>query len=180
MELLSTLARQGQACRCPAGSMIYWDPKKRLSVWEVRLSAPAHLPICVVWLHAQDTDTWLIPAPRRHQVVGEKHQVFCQNLMLFAKLFIEHKTMYYDPVPFLFYVLCEVRFDGGDAATSMDPLAACSSHHPVGYFSKEVDSSQQYNLSCILTFPPFQRRGYGKFLISLSYELSKRERKMGR
>jgi len=30
-------------------------------------------------------------------------------------------------------------------------------------------------LACILTFPQYQKAGYGKFIISLSYELTKRE-----
>ena len=49
----------------------------------------------------------------------------------------------------------------------------------VGYFSKEKHSTENYNLACILTFPPYQRCGYGKFLISLSYELTKLEHKVG-
>ncbi len=32
-----------------------------------------------------------------------------------------------------------------------------------------------YNLACILTFPFAQRRGYGRFIIQFSYELSKVE-----
>jgi histone acetyltransferase MYST1 len=36
-----------------------------------------------------------------------------------------------------------------------------------------------YNLACILTFPQFQKSGYGKFIISLSYELTKLEGKTG-
>jgi len=36
-----------------------------------------------------------------------------------------------------------------------------------------------YNLACILTFPSAQRRGYGRFLIAFSYELSKKEEKIG-
>ena len=31
---------------------------------------------------------------------------------------------------------------------------------------QEKCSPEEYNLACILTFPPFQRKGYGKFLIS--------------
>ena len=31
------------------------------------------------------------------------------------------------------------------------------------------------NVACILTLPPYQRKGYGKFLIAFSYELSKIE-----
>jgi len=51
--------------------------------------------------------------------------------------------------------------------------------HVVGYFSKEKVSADNNNLACILTFPQFQRKGYGKFLIALSYELSKHEGKIG-
>jgi len=51
--------------------------------------------------------------------------------------------------------------------------------HFAGYFSKEKDSQQGNNLSCILVMPFMQRKGFGKFLISLSYELSKKEQKMG-
>jgi histone acetyltransferase MYST1 len=36
-----------------------------------------------------------------------------------------------------------------------------------------------FNLACILTFPFAQRKGYGRFLISFSYELSKKEEKVG-
>lgn len=46
--------------------------------------------------------------------------------------------------------------------------------HPVGYFSKEKYSDLGYNLACILTFPSYQRKGYGRFLIAFSYELSKK------
>lgn len=40
-------------------------------------------------------------------------------------------------------------------------------------------SSENYNLACILTFPQYQQAGYGKFIISLSYELTKLEGKTG-
>jgi histone acetyltransferase MYST1 len=36
-----------------------------------------------------------------------------------------------------------------------------------------------YNLACILTFPCHQRKGYGNFIIQFSYELSKKEEKVG-
>ena len=93
------------------------------------------------------------------EIVGSEHPTYCQNLCLFAKLFIEHKTLYYDVAPFKFYVLTEKDKDG---------------YHPVAYYSKENDSNENYNLACILTFPPHQRKGYGRFLMSLSYEMSKK------
>ena len=52
-------------------------------------------------------------------------------------------------------------------------------YHIVGYFSKEKYSAEGYNLACILTLPPYQRKGYGRFLIAFSYELSKKEGKVG-
>ncbi len=36
-------------------------------------------------------------------------------------------------------------------------------------------SSIGNNVACILTLPPYQRKGYGKLLIAFSYELSKME-----
>jgi GNAT superfamily N-acetyltransferase len=35
-----------------------------------------------------------------------------------------------------------------------------------------------FNLACIMVLPPYQRRGFGKLLIALSYELSKIEGKV--
>jgi len=98
------------------------------------------------------------------EVDGKKNKIYCQNLCLLAKLFLDHKTLYYDVEPFLFYILCECDNRG------------C---HMLGYFSKEKDSPDEYNLACILTLPPHQRHGYGKLLIAFSYELSKKEQKVG-
>jgi len=98
------------------------------------------------------------------EVDGKKNKIYCQNLCLLAKLFLDHKTLYYDVEPFLFYIMTECDSRG------------C---HMVGYFSKEKNSPDDYNLACILTLPPFQRKGYGKLLISFSYELSKKEAKVG-
>ena len=52
-------------------------------------------------------------------------------------------------------------------------------HHIVGYFSKEKESADAYNVACILTLPQYQRMGYGRLLIEVSYELSKKEGKVG-
>lgn len=91
-------------------------------------------------------------------------QKYAQNLCLLAKLFLDHKTLYYDTDPFLFYILCEFDDRG---------------FHIVGYFSKEKESNDDNNVACILTLPPYQRKGYGKLLIEFSYELSKLESKTG-
>jgi len=98
------------------------------------------------------------------EVDGRKHKEYSQNICLLAKLFLDHKTLYHDTDPFLFYVMTELDDFG------------C---HFVGYFSKEKDSSEDYNVACILTLPSHQRKGYGKLLIEFSYELSKAEGKLG-
>ena len=42
------------------------------------------------------------------QVDGLNYKLYCQNLCLLAKLFLDHKTLYFDVEPFIFYILCEV------------------------------------------------------------------------
>ncbi|CAO3589876.1 unnamed protein product [Absidia cylindrospora] len=98
------------------------------------------------------------------EVDGRKNKIYCQNLCLLAKMFLDHKTLYYDVEPFLFYIMTEVDEHG------------C---HFVGYFSKEKRSSMNYNVSCILTMPIHQRKGYGQYLIDFSYLLSKQEGRTG-
>ncbi|KFX95643.1 hypothetical protein V490_03723, partial [Pseudogymnoascus sp. VKM F-3557] len=98
------------------------------------------------------------------EVDGRKNPVYCQNLCLLAKLFLGSKTLYYDVEPFLFYVMTEYDEFG------------C---HFVGYFSKEKRPSSQNNVSCILTLPIHQRKGYGNLLIDFSYLLTLVERKSG-
>ncbi|KAJ3099594.1 Histone acetyltransferase [Phlyctochytrium planicorne] len=98
------------------------------------------------------------------EIDGRKQRKYCRNLCLLSKLFLDHKTLYYDVDPFLFYIM-----------TKTDEYGM----HVVGYFSKEKQSSEEYNVACILTLPQHQRMGYGKLLIAFSYELSKIEKKAG-
>ncbi|KAF8529812.1 acyl-CoA N-acyltransferase, partial [Gautieria morchelliformis] len=91
-------------------------------------------------------------------------QIYCQNLCLLSKMFLDHKSLFYDVEPFLFYVMTEV-----------DRLGA----RFVGYFSKEKRSPKNYNVSCIMTLPVRQRRGWGNILIDFSYLLSRKEERVG-
>lgn len=98
------------------------------------------------------------------EVDGVKNKVYCQNLCLLCKLFLDHKTLYFGVGSFIFYLVCEYDDTG---------------YHIVGFFSKEKNSTENFNLACILTFPFEQKKGWGRFLISISYELTKREKKTG-
>lgn len=55
------------------------------------------------------------------EVDGKKYKIYCQNLCLLAMLFLDHKTLYYDVEPFLFYIMTQADGEG------------C---HIIGYFSK--------------------------------------------
>ncbi|XP_060921203.1 histone acetyltransferase KAT7-like isoform X2 [Labrus mixtus] len=122
-----------------------------------------HLAKCV-WKHPPGDEIYRKTNISVFEVDGKKNKIYCQNLCLLAKLFLDHKTLYYDVEPFLFYVMTEADNTG------------C---HLVGYFSKEKNSFLNYNVSCILTMPQYMRQGYGKMLIDFSYLLSKVEEKVG-
>ncbi|XP_008293734.1 histone acetyltransferase KAT7-like [Stegastes partitus] len=111
-----------------------------------------HMAKCV-WKHPPGDEIYRKGNISVFEVDGKKNKIYCQNLCLLAKLFLDHKTLYYDVEPFLFYVMTEADNTG------------C---HLVGYFSKEKNSFLNYNVSCILTMPQYMRQGYGKMLIDFS------------
>ena len=103
------------------------------------------------------------------EVDGDLHKRFCQNLCLLSKLFLDHKTIFRDVGPFLFYLLYQWVSDAGVG----------DQWEFIGYFSKEKLSDRERNLSCIMVLPQHLRRGYGNLLIDFSYLLSRREEKQG-
>ncbi|KAF8907316.1 hypothetical protein CPB84DRAFT_1674945 [Gymnopilus junonius] len=98
------------------------------------------------------------------EVDGRRNKIYCQNLCLLSKMFLDHKSLFYDVEPFLFYVI-----------TQVDDFGA----RFVGYFSKEKRCPKDYNLSCIMTLPVRQRQGWGNLIIDFSYLLSKIEQRTG-
>ncbi|KAJ5661327.1 uncharacterized protein N7484_000699 [Penicillium longicatenatum] len=94
------------------------------------------------------------------EVDGEEHKLFGQNLSLFAKLFLDHKTVFFDVATFLYYIL-----------TFTDPVNA-ENYHVLGFYSQEKLSWDANNLACICVFPPYQHRQLGKLLMGVSYKLS--------
>ncbi|KAF7377728.1 Histone acetyltransferase [Mycena sanguinolenta] len=98
------------------------------------------------------------------EVDGAVQKLYCQNLSLFGKLFIDVKTLFFDCDNFLFYLVTD---------------ADSRSDHVYGFFSKEKVSYDDYNLACIITLPPYQRQGFGMLMIEFSYELSRRAGKVG-
>lgn len=116
------------------------------------------------WFHPPANEIYRKNDISIFEVDGMASKIYCQNLCLLAKLFLDHKTLYYDVEPFLFYVL------------TVNDKKGC---HLVGYFSKEKSCQQKYNVSCIMAMPQYQRQGYGRFLIDFSYLLSRVEDQCG-
>ncbi|EEB07085.1 histone acetyltransferase Mst2 [Schizosaccharomyces japonicus yFS275] len=116
------------------------------------------------WRHPPGNEIYRDGKISLFEVDGQQQSVYCQNLCLLAKMFLHSKMLYYDVEPFLFYV--------------MTTYEDCK-YHFVGYFSKEKRSASNYNVSCILTLPTYQRKGYGAFLIEFSYLLTQVEQKTG-
>lgn len=57
------------------------------------------------WRHPPGTEVYRSGTLSVFEVDGNVNKIYCQNLCLLAKLFLDHKTLYYDVEPFLFYVL---------------------------------------------------------------------------
>ncbi|RZF44453.1 hypothetical protein LSTR_LSTR002226 [Laodelphax striatellus] len=117
-----------------------------------------------VWRHPPGEEVYRKDKISVWEVDGKRYKPYSQNLCLLAKFFLDHKTLYYDVEPFLFYVM------------TINDNEGC---HTVGYFSKEKNSFLNYNVSCILMLPPYQRQGYGRLLIDFSYLLTRVEGKIG-
>lgn len=99
-------------------------------------------------------------------VANSLSQLYSQNLSLFAKLFLDTKSVFYDVTTFRYYLL---------VLTDQHTLE----RQVVGFFSKEKMSWDNNNVACILVFPPWQKRGLGQLLMGVSYELSRREGRLG-
>lgn len=112
------------------------------------------------------------------QIDGEAEKLYCQNLSLFGKLFLEQKSVFFDTGSFLYFVLTytppspshspKVRRGQKTSPSNSVHLRT----QVMGFFSKENPSWDSNNLACILIFPPFQHRQLGKLLMAVSYKLS--------
>eukprot|EP01061_Rhynchopus_euleeides_P008113 TRINITY_DN17156_c0_g2_i2.p1 TRINITY_DN17156_c0_g2~~TRINITY_DN17156_c0_g2_i2.p1 ORF type:complete len:323 (+),score=82.14 TRINITY_DN17156_c0_g2_i2:259-1227(+) len=84
---------------------------------------------------------------------------YCHAATLVARLFLSSKVNRYGTAPFRFFILTEV---------------VGQRHCFRGMFSREKDHTRN-NLSCIVVLPPWQRSGWGKRLVHLSYLLTRTE-----
>ncbi|KAG6118571.1 hypothetical protein E4U14_006684 [Claviceps sp. LM454 group G7] len=111
------------------------------------------------------------------EVDGEKNGLFCQNLSLFAKLFLDNKSVFFDVSGFNYFLL--VYTPPATPSVPETDLMPKQAPQVTGFFSKEKMSWDNNNLACILVFPPWQRKGLGALLMGASYEISRREGILG-
>lgn len=165
--------QQQQSCKAehPPGRKVY--QRGAHTIWEIDgaehfVSKAARLKDALL----RDTE-WLFSA------FLSDLQDYCLNLCLFGKLFIDHKTLYFDVDPFYFYVVTN-----GEGASNFDkPYGYFSKvrqqphklerdysalSNPAGPHSQEKQSYEDYNLACIVTFPPYQRQGWGAMMMEFS------------
>ena len=76
-----------------------------------------------------------------------------------SKLFLDHQTLFFEVELFQFFVVTENN-------------SRLGVRNIVGYFCRDRVMCDDYNLACIMVLPPFQRKGYGKFMIAFSYFMS--------
>ncbi|EUC46617.1 hypothetical protein COCMIDRAFT_35729 [Bipolaris oryzae ATCC 44560] len=118
-----------------------------------------------------------------YEIDGEKNKLYAQNLSLFAKLFLDTKSVFYDVTTFLYYLLVAHNPTPSIPNTNLEeettPSGVGAQGQVVGFFSKEKMSWDNNNLACILVFPPWQKQGLGQLLMGASYEMSRREERLG-
>lgn len=121
-----------------------------------------------------------------YEVDGAEHKLYAQNLSLFAKLFLDTKSVFYDVTTFLYYLLVLDNPTPSIASTRLgtegeggEGGGAVAHGQVVGFFSKEKMSWDNNNLACICIFPPWQKQGLGQVLMAASYELGRHEGRMG-
>ncbi|KAK3486237.1 acyl-CoA N-acyltransferase [Neurospora crassa] len=176
------VAWRRHVCLCEArghipGTKVYVHPKGRRTVLVPTGPAPkpgrgkrGSIGQKMVEEVIQDEGEWSI-----WKVDGAEDMLFCQNLSLFAKLFLDNKSVFFDVSGFHYFLLV---FTPPDPPTDLDSdvtEVVKPRGQVVGFFSKEKMSWDNNNLACILIFPPWQRKGLGALLMGVSYEISRRE-----
>ncbi|KAF1949301.1 hypothetical protein CC80DRAFT_497616 [Byssothecium circinans] len=117
-----------------------------------------------------------------YELDGAEHKLYAQNLSLFAKLFLDTKSVFYDVTTFLYYLLVLNEPSPAINNTQSGPEGmrqGPARGQVVGFFSKEKMSWDNNNLACICIFPPWQKQGLGQVLMAASYELGRKEGRMG-
>ena len=144
-----------------------------LSFYREKFEFQWHCANCKI-RHPPGDEIYADPSPTTRmsvfEVDGFFERVYCENLCYLSKCFLDHKRFdRFDVSNFYFYIIGEWM---------LDPVGEQKGFRFIGYFSKEKQSTNR-NLSCIMSLPCYQRRGFGSFIIEFSYEISKIAKRIG-
>nr|CCC93944.1 putative acetyltransferase [Trypanosoma congolense IL3000] len=137
-----------------------------LSFFSVHSDLEMHIETCphVFWIPGDE----IYRCPTRRFVVieidGRKPVcgAYTKRIAQLAKMFLDEKTTLGDLHFFAFVTIFELDEYG---------------YHFAGYFSKEWRKTVSCGntLSCLMVLPPYRSKGYGSFLVEMSYEMSRIE-----
>lgn len=125
-----------------------------------------HLRNCInsFWIPANEIYRCKEEAFCVFEIDGRKppNALYARRLGILTKFFLPDKVTLDDVHFFSYNCLYEVDDRG---------------FHFAGYFSKEWKNSQNCinTLSCVMVLPPYRSKGYGAFLVELSYEIARRD-----
>ncbi|KAL5241911.1 hypothetical protein ACI65C_009321 [Semiaphis heraclei] len=105
------------------------------------------------WTKPPGTEIYRNGSLSVYEVDGNIDKIYCDTLCRIGKLFLNDKTVEYGVEKFRFYIM--TKNDG-------------FGNHLVGYFSKKKQRQGNFNVSCIIVMPQYQRKGYGRLLIEFS------------
>ena len=132
------------------------------------------------------------PSGRQFYFLTLGEQLYCQNLSLFGKLFIDIKTLFFDcdncerssrpqtagrclcTRAVLFYIFTDADSQRDHVLGFFSKATHWTSSSPLSnlIFWQEKISYDDYNLACIVVLPPYQKKGYGMLLIEFSTRIS--------
>ncbi|KAI1323358.1 acyl-CoA N-acyltransferase [Xylariaceae sp. FL0255] len=75
------------------------------------------------------------------EVDGEEEGLFCQNLSLFAKLFLDNKSVFFDVTEFNYFLLV---YTPSPSSASPHPTSISSAHPPTNSFSPPLHDPNQH------------------------------------
>ena len=117
------------------------------------------------------------PKLRVHLIDGAEHVMYCRNLSLLGRCFIDSKDLVNDVDILEFFVVAVHATSIPDDGTAMGKEAVAmlnkfdsqwDNYFVAGYFCR-VKHKPDHCLSCITTFPMFQRMGLGMLMLDIAY-----------
>lgn len=126
-----------------------------LKCFKTKLILERHVGKCGTCCRPPGEEIYHDSAVSVFEVHGSREPVYCRHLVLFGRLFLDHPGLYCRVSQTIYYVVTVGDRNG------------C---HLVGFYSRE--KLGEHNLACFLVLPQHRGKGFGHFMVHLSYWLS--------